>query len=147
MRILICGDRNWTDREKIAQQLQIIAKVHELTLHETGVEEFYCKPNMDEGFQPGWSEILVIHGAARGADRIAGEEAAKIGFEVKAFPISSEDWAHFKGGAGPIRNQLMLDEGKPDLVLAFHSNLEESKGTKDMVNRACAVQLPVEVIP
>jgi hypothetical protein len=30
----------------------------------------------------------------------------------------------------------MLDEGKPDLVLAFHENIDESKGTRDMVHRA-----------
>lgn len=132
MRILICGDREWTDREKIAQQLRIIKAVQER------IYEDY----------DGYGDLVttIIHGAARGADRIAGEEAAKLGFEVKPYPISPEDWAHFKGGAGPIRNQLMLDEGKPDLVLAFHSNIYESKGTKDMVNRAMMAQIPVEVI-
>lgn len=130
MRILICGDRNWTDREKIAQQLRII--------HVFAVWAYAGRG--------GLQNVKIIHGAARGADRIAGEEAAKLGFVVKAYPISGEDWAHFKGGAGPLRNQLMLDEGKPDLVLAFHSNIYESKGTKDMVNRAMMAQIPVEVI-
>jgi hypothetical protein len=32
----------------------------------------------------------------------------------------------------------MLEDGQPDLVLAFHSSIEESKGTKDMVKRARA---------
>jgi hypothetical protein len=30
----------------------------------------------------------------------------------------------------------MLTKGKPDLVIAFHANLEESKGTKNMVSQA-----------
>jgi hypothetical protein len=38
--------------------------------------------------------------------------------------------------AGPIRNQQMLDEGHPDLVIAFHDNMSESRGTRDMVGRA-----------
>ena len=38
--------------------------------------------------------------------------------------------------AGPIRNQRMLVEGKPDLVIAFHDDLESSRGTKDMIKRS-----------
>jgi len=38
----------------------------------------------------------------------------------------------------------MLDE-KPDLVIAFHPNLAESKGTKDCVNEAKRRGIPVEV--
>jgi hypothetical protein len=34
--------------------------------------------------------------------------------------------------SGPLRNQRMLDEGKPDLVVAFPGG----GGTKDMVRRA-----------
>lgn len=37
----------------------------------------------------------------------------------------------------PIRNQKMLDDNPDiDIVIAFHSDLENSRGTKDMVNRA-----------
>lgn len=36
--------------------------------------------------------------------------------------------------AGGIRNKQMLNEGKPDLVIAFPT--ENSKGTWDMVRRA-----------
>jgi len=30
----------------------------------------------------------------------------------------------------------MLDEGKPDLVLAFHTDIKNSKGTKNMIQQA-----------
>jgi hypothetical protein len=30
----------------------------------------------------------------------------------------------------------MLDEGKPDLVIAFHDDLSRSKGTVDMLAKA-----------
>jgi hypothetical protein len=42
------------------------------------------------------------------------------------------DWDGLGRKAGPIRNQRMLDEGKPDLVIAFPGG----RGTADMVRRA-----------
>lgn len=41
--------------------------------------------------------------------------------------------------AGPIRDQEMLDKGKPDLVVAFLGN----RGTADMVRRAREAGVPV----
>src|SRR4051812_12062124 len=69
---------------------------------------------------------LVIHGGAKGADTIAGEAAERRGARVRVFPA---DWGKHKRAAGPIRNAQMLDEGKPDLVVAFG----RTKGTNDMV--------------
>lgn len=126
MKILVCGDRNWTDREKIIQQLRILREVSKVL----GAEWRTRYP------------MRIIHGAARGADRIAGEEGKKLGFEVIEYPA---DWSIGRA-AGVIRNQVMLDDGKPDFVLAFHSNIEESKGTKDMVRRARQALIPVEII-
>ncbi|KKN05312.1 hypothetical protein LCGC14_1088550 [marine sediment metagenome] len=74
---------------------------------------------------------VVIHGGARGADTIAGEVAKELGFEVEVFPA---DWNKHGKTAGFIRNQQMLDEGKPDRLLAFHLN--NSRGTQDMIDRA-----------
>jgi hypothetical protein len=104
MRVLVCGDRNWTDEAAIARVL-------------------FNLP----------ADTVLIHGAARGADSIAGRVGERLGFEVLKFPA---DWEKFGRAAGPIRNQQMLDEGKPDLVIAFHPNLAASKGTKDMVKKA-----------
>jgi predicted Rossmann-fold nucleotide-binding protein len=39
--------------------------------------------------------------------------------------------------AGPIRNQQMIDEGKPDLVIAFPGGA----GTHDMMARATKANL------
>jgi hypothetical protein len=44
--------------------------------------------------------------------------------------------------AGPIRNQRMIDEGKPDLVIAFPGG----RGTADMVSRAKKAGIPVQEI-
>ena len=37
----------------------------------------------------------------------------------------------------------MLDESKPDLVVYFHDDIENSKGTKDMITRAEKANIPV----
>lgn len=103
-RILICGDRNWTDRAVIRAFLEHRA---------------------EQG-------IVVVHGAARGADTIAGEEAEGLGFQVEAYPA---DWEKYGKKAGPIRNLQMLDT-KPDEVWAFHDNLALSKGTAHTVREA-----------
>jgi len=112
MRILICGDRNWF---KISYVREILS-----------------------WFDP--KSYTIIHGAARGADSMAGEVAEKLGYNLLVFPA---DWEKHHRAAGPIRNRQMLEEGKPDIVFALHSNLAESKGTKDMVKISCKVGLPV----
>lgn len=99
-------------------------------------------------------EDIVIHGAARGADSMAGRIAKEIGCEVLAFPAHWEhkgcpaDCKEIEGKiAGNIRNGKMLKEGKPELVLAFHVDIEHSRGTKDMIRRAKWAKVPVELFP
>lgn len=72
---------------------------------------------------------LLIHGGARGADREAGAWGLEHGIHVRAFPA---DWVHDGKAAGPIRNQRMLVQGKPSLVIAFPGG----RGTADMVRRS-----------
>jgi len=103
MKILICGDRNWTSEISIRKK----------------IEEY--------------NPSLIIHGCARGADRISGKIGKEMGIEVLEFPA---DWEKYGKAAGPLRNEKMLKEGNPDMVIAFHKNISLSKGTKDMVRRA-----------
>lgn len=84
---------------------------------------------------------VVIHGAAPGADSIADRIAKALGFKVIAEPA---DWKTHGKAAGPIRNQKMLDEYCPTVVLAFP--LKDSRGTWDMVRRAEAAGVRVRVI-
>ena len=76
---------------------------------------------------------IIIHGGAKGADSIAGNLATYLNMKVIKYPA---DWDKYGKAAGVLRNQQMLDEGYPDLVVYFHKDLENSKGTKDMVKRA-----------
>jgi hypothetical protein len=89
------------------------------------------------------SGSIIIHGGARGADTIADSIARELDLEVLVFRA---EWARFYRAAGVIRNEAMLKEGKPDLVLAFHEEIATSKGTHDMVRRATAAGVPVRVI-
>lgn len=66
---------------------------------------------------------------ARGVDSFAAEWAIKFGFKLYKFPA---EWDKYGRKAGPIRNQQMLDEGKPDAVIAFPGGT----GTADMVRRS-----------
>lgn len=75
---------------------------------------------------------ILVHGAARGADTIAAVVGIRLGLKVEAYPAQ---WESFGRAAGAVRNKWMLDSG-PDLVLAFHRNLGESKGTAHMVRIA-----------
>lgn len=112
MIVLVCGSRNWTDREAIYKRLA----------------------KLPHGTQ-------IIHGAARGADQLAGACASTLGFSVREFPA---DWRGHGRAAGPIRNKRMLYEGQPDLVIAFP--LPDSIGTVDMIRQARRARVPVEVI-
>src|SRR3990167_1469453 len=82
----------------------------------------------------------LIHGGCRGLDRMAAAEAVKLGFRVTEYRA---DWEKHKSAAGPIRNKLMLDQ-KPDLVLAFHHNLMDSKGTLNCLKEARRRGIPAE---
>lgn len=123
MRILVCGDRNWTDYDFLALKLsqRLIGS----------------RPDASLNF------LTIIEGNAKGVDQMAGKWAEAWGIDLKVFPAL---WRRYGRIAGRIRNNQMLAEGKPDLVIAFHDDLENSRGTKDMVRRAKKAGIPVEVI-
>lgn len=109
-RVLVCGGRAYGDR---AQLFEILDSAH-------AANPIAC----------------LIHGAARGADALAAEWARVRGVLDAPYPA---DWARKGRAAGPIRNQRMLDEGKPDIVIAFPGG----RGTADMVGRAERARVPV----
>lgn len=85
----------------------------------------------------------VINGMANGADHLSAFAAIHLGCTLEDYPAN---WNKHGRAAGPIRNQQMLTEGKPDLVIAFHDDLATSKGTKDMITKAKKAGLPVWLI-
>ncbi len=117
MRVLVTGGREYWDYQKILNALV----------------EFGGKDAIE----------VVIHGDARGADTLAKKAAKALGIPHLPFPIPKEDWKIHGKFAGSMRNQKMIDEGNPDLVLAFPD--PNSRGTWDMVYRAKANGIPVKV--
>lgn len=107
LRILICGDRNWTDYFAIRNLLKT---------HMESTQSFHVE--------------CVIEGEASGADTFARIAATELGIKVLSFPAN---WKEHGKSAGPIRNTQMLVEGKPNLVWAFHDHITDSKGTSNMV--------------
>jgi hypothetical protein len=79
----------------------------------------------------------VIHGGASGADSLAHYWGLER--EVRTVTFNA-DWKNQGKAAGPLRNQRMLAEGRPDLVLAAPGG----KGTADMVRRARAAGVEVK---
>ena len=115
-RVLICGDRNWVHGEIILRELSKVQQMH-------GVD-------------------VVIEGEAKGADTLGRLAAERLGIPVLKFPA---DWRKFGLSAGYKRNAQMLAEGKPTVVLAFHNFIENSKGTKMMVDLARKAQVPAQI--
>lgn len=116
MRVLVCGGRDFYDWIML--------------------EDFF------EGFDRTLDIEMIIQGEASGADKLAKQWAKYQGVETMDFPAI---WRNvlangkFNPNAGPERNQKMLDEGKPDLVVAFSGG----KGTANMVKLAQAAGIEV----
>lgn len=83
--------------------------------------------------------IVMMHGAARGVDSIAGEWAEFVGIPCVEFPA---EWDKYGKSAGYRRNRQMLEEGKPDWVIAFPGG----RGTEMMVDLAKKAKVKVHVI-
>jgi hypothetical protein len=101
-RILVCGPRAW---DKPFVVFLVVAGI---------------KINYGD-------DITIIHGAARGVDRMAGEAAEKLGLDVEPYPAN---WK-FGPAAGPVRNREMLEKDI-DLVIA----IGYGSGTADCMRQA-----------
>lgn len=109
MRVLVCGGRDYKDAMAVFGVLDGLHRKHTVT--------------------------AIIHGNAKGADELADEWAAGKVETLTFTPL----WKEHGNAAGPLRNQKMLEEGKPDLVVAFPGK----RGTADMVRRAKRAGIPL----
>lgn len=154
MRILVCGSRSFDKPDLIWDMLN-------------GIEARWLKANADRRWNDMSDPLLLIEGGAKGADKIAS-----MWITQKRIPVANRDhylhasypaeWEeHSDGwcpggwcsqrnycvGAGPRRNQQMLEVGRPDRVLAFFDKpYKESRGTRDMCERAEAAGVRVTKI-
>jgi hypothetical protein len=111
MRVLVCGGRDCRDSAFVEKTLDRL-------LAARGPFE------------------RLIHGAARGVDRIAGKWARDRGvLEWEFLP----EWHRADAREGLSRNLRMIVAGAPDLVVAFPGGL----GTGNMVEQAKAADIEV----
>lgn len=85
------------------------------------------------------ADSTVIEGGSTGIDNLARRIAEALGIRVETFKAR---WDLYGKGAGPKRNQAMLDSGV-DLVIALPGKY--SRGTFDMIRRANKAGVPVEI--
>lgn len=110
MRVLVGGGRNYGNWEHVSS---VLGAMH-------AENPFEC----------------VINGGADGADYQARFWAIRNNVEVITEPA---DWEKHGRAAGPIRNERMIEEHAPALVIAFPGG----RGTEDMKERARAHKIPV----
>jgi len=120
MRILVCGGRDFGHVRRTAPLEE--EPPHVLR----AIEEYkFIHSALDEIIKAG-SNITIISGGATGADS-AVIDFAHIYFHP--YEVYKADWNKYGKAAGFIRNKQMLEEGRPDLVVAFPGG----KGTAMMV--------------
>lgn len=126
LAIIACGDRNWTNRDLIEETLT------------------------------DYGPSVVIEGDARGADKLSGwvaEEDLDL-VRGETHIVMPADWKKMGRAAGPIRNTAMLMKlieyreyrGFEVAVVAFHNDIKNSKGTKNMIKQAEREGINVEVV-
>ncbi len=103
MRVAVVGSRFYTDYDYMKASLDAIGGADKIN--------------------------VIISGGARGADSLGERYARENGIE---FVLFAADWNKHGKAAGPIRNKQLIEEGKPELVVAFNPG----KGTKDTISRA-----------
>jgi hypothetical protein len=113
MIILVCGDRNWSNQRRLNEVLDNIHSKN--PIHR------------------------LIEGEAKGADSMGRIWGMANSVPVEPHPAN---WKLYGRAAGPIRNAQML-KSKPDLVVAFHNDFENSKGTRNMVKIAKKADIKV----
>ena len=118
-RVLITGSREWSDEERMIIALR---KAREAA---------------------GDKKMIIVHGGARGADRMAGKFASISPNAVEE--IHEANWkplGYFDPQQGHVRNQKMVDL-RADVCLAFYKLGAGNRGTEDCAVRAGKAGIPV----
>jgi hypothetical protein len=154
VRILVCGGRNYGNIPK-AKDGNGPDREHpdfparEKEFNHVITELYRIAEARSKNFVPddNWlpTDIEIISGMATGADAVAVDWAIVNWCHWHEYPAEWTDLSHpdavirtrrdgtqYDAKAGSRRNQRMLDEGHPNLVIAFPGGT----GTADMVRRA-----------
>ena len=118
MKIIIAGSRSFTNYSLLSQHLD------------------HLFSRCDK------SQIEIVSGRARGADRLGERYAHEHGIPIKPFPVTSEDWKRIGKKAGHLRNVQMAEYG--DALVDFWDGV--SPGSRDMIDLAHEHRLRARVI-
>ena len=86
-----------------------------------------------------FTNIEIVSGTARGADKLGERYAREKGYDIKQFPAN---WDKFGKRAGYLRNDEMAQYA--DMLIAFWDGA--SKGTKHMIDLANKRGIKVEIV-
>lgn len=114
MKILVCGGRKYGT--KVVDN-KTVRDIEEIQLLTATLDKY--KNDVS----------LIIQGGASGADTLAALWAYYNGIPYKEYKA---DWSKYGKAAGTIRNETMLLDSNPDLVIAFPGG----SGTSHMIRFA-----------
>lgn len=114
-KVIIAGGRDFNDYELLKQKCD------------------YYLSNLDT------KDIVIISGAARGADSLGEKYANEKGYKIDSHPAN---WNKYGKSAGYRRNSEMAEIANG--VICFWDG--KSKGTKHMIDIAKNKGLPIKII-
>ena len=103
-RVLVCGGRDYGTR--MTEEGYVVKNQFEIDRLNTVLDTLLAE----------FGDLVIIQGEAKGADSLARDWAYRNRVMTLSFPA---DWKQYGKSAGYQRNTQMLEEGKPDLVVAF----------------------------
>lgn len=112
MRVLVVGGRNFHNTKTFKETLDQLHQQHSIT--------------------------CIIHDGKSSVAHFGHYWARGFGIEEMPF---DRDWGGTGRSSGGRRNRTMLEEGRPDLVVAFSGG----KDTADLVRRAKLINIPVHI--
>lgn len=110
VKAIVCGGRSYADKKMVFAALDYYHRIYRFS--------------------------MIIHGEATGADTLAKQWAISRGVPQKGV---KPKWGLYGNMAGNVRNQKMINDYDPSLVIAFPGR----SGTADMVERAefCGIKV------
>lgn len=94
-------------------------------------------------------KLEVIHGDARGLDRIVKHWVRAVGYwglggdvTDHPYPVTADQWRDLGPAAGPTRNERMCRENYDAAVCVSFATSVHSKGTMNCLGHARALNIP-----
>ena len=114
MRVIVAGAVAWSDADAILRELSKLP-----------------------------AGVTIVHGDCEGVDSLAGQIATQLGFCLEPMAKRDSDFVAYGPLAWKGLNERMLAAGA-DLVLAFHPDIENSQGSRHLIELAQAAGVEVQ---